>query len=1596
MNLQHPAKKFSSAKVFQLLLVLTLMAAWLFVQPAFAGPLTNSVTVTGTTLGQPITATSSVDVTVAKPAPQLTLEKFATVNGTLVNGKMSVKAGDTITYKFTVTNTGNVTLKNIKVKDLDATLDNPNAVIASLGAGQNDTTTFTATHILSSADIAQVVYTNIASASADIGTKTGGTVSATARASSLLNVNSSLDFAKTAKLQPNSNGHVNAGDVVTYTFTVTNTGNSDLHNVVVSDPMLNLAMLPGQERTIALLTGANEPTDQFATASIPAPNKVDGVDQSDRADAAKSASDVPQLVNELHVTRQLVSMEGAHQPLIAGDKIGFVYTLTNAGEGPLTSLDVQQPDSLAFGSKLDLLNPGQADAASVIYTRDITAEEIASGTVQSPATVSALSRGVSYKWNVTVGLAVSDVRPYDSFTTASITPASQPVLAAGQSTVFTATYKLSQADIDKAAQAPNYYLHNTASVSALDLADTTLTKTASADVALTPAPGIALVKTGIADLGPDNVASVGDVVTYTFAVTNTGNVTLHNVTVTDTDLPGLTLTGGPIANLAPGQTDSTTYSATYKLVQADVNNAKVSNQATATGTPPSGAPVSAKSGDALGNTNSSVVDLTPKPSIGLVKTVKQVDDVNGNALPANSMIAAGDTIEYAFTVKNTGNQTLNGITVTDTQPTGVDVYAGGSIGGAPLDGLAPGASNSTYFTAKYKITQSDVDAGKVDNSAHVKSVAPGGKTPEDDSDPLTPSTDANNPTSFVVAAKPAITLIKTQSSITFANGSGPAQAGDVIHYSFAVKNVGNVTLTNVHLVDSLPGATLSGNAIAQLAPGQSDASTFTAAYTITAQDLLAGQVSNQATIYGTSPAGGSKDDVSALSDNSVGDQNDPTKHAPTVTPLVAKPAIAVIKTVTGIQDTNNNNATDAGDTITYAFSVKNTGNVPLSNIRLTEKLTGAVITGTPIALNAGSVDTTTFTATYVLAAADVKLGSVTNQVEVSAQPASGNPITALSDNNNYTDHNPTIAYLGSTPSIGLIKKFDHIQQVNPSVIAVGDIMFYDLTVVNTGNVALVNVTVADPIGDVYANGVLNGTLPNLPPGASDGTTFTARHKIVAADFSNGGVANQATAYGYSAKDGTQVSHLSDPFSALNEGKTFYPLTAAPGIGVIKTISSITDVNADGHVDEGDIINYAFTIANTGNVDLVNVKLVDTNATLAPAGLTIPSLPVGAKDTATFTASHIITAADTNVLSVSNQATVSGDYVALGVPQTVTHLSDNKTFGGTNPTVQKVEKIVVGLSKSAAKGTIKRGESDAFTITATNLGVGTYEIDDLMPQNFNFVAGTASANGHAVAPVINGNKLAFSYGVTAADKGKITLTLTLAASGALDSGKYINNAQIEKVVGGVVGPVLATAQASVTIADEALFDCSDIIGRVFDDKNMNGYMDDGEPGLPGVRIATLNGLLITTDANGLYHVPCAAIPDPKIGSNYVLKLDTRTLPLGYTMTTENPRDVRVTRGKATKLNFGAGKEHDVRVDLSAKAFEGNGTELSSDWQQSVDRLIAILQQQHSVLKLVYQRGNESEALAIARVKAVQQLVSDVWTADGGTYQLAITGTVEAAK
>ena len=233
-------------------------------------------------------------------------------------------------------------------------------------------------------------------------------------------------------------------------------------------------------------------------------------------------------------------------------------------------------------------------------------------------------------------------------------------------------------------------------------------------------------------------------------------------------------------------------------------------------------------------------------------------------------------------------------------------------------------------------------------------------------------------------ANPSIALIKTVASI-----SGDGSIGETITYNFEVNNTGNVDLTNITLTDV--NASVTGGQI-DLAAGAGDNTTFSATHIITASDLAAGKVINQALVTGTPPSGPDVNDTS--------DDNSTTEDDPTVVDVAdglasANPSIALEKT--GIfMDENNDGYANVGETVSYEFNITNIGNVTLYDINITDD--NAVVSGGPIVrMLPGESDVLTFTGIHTITYADIIDGVVLNQAVVTAQDSNGNDVNDTSD-----------------------------------------------------------------------------------------------------------------------------------------------------------------------------------------------------------------------------------------------------------------------------------------------------------------------------------------------------------------------------------------------------------------------------------------------------------------------------------------------------------------------------------------------------------------------------------------------------------------------
>ncbi|PWQ95060.1 beta strand repeat-containing protein [Leucothrix arctica] len=365
------------------------------------------------------------------------------------------------------------------------------------------------------------------------------------------------------------------------------------------------------------------------------------------------------------------------------------------------------------------------------------------------------------------------------------------------------------------------------------------------------APAYNMVKTSN---GPITAAGP---LTYSFAFTNTGNVVLDNLTITDPDIDSGTLTGCPIATLAVGVTETCTATRTISQAQMDAGIA-LSNTATPSVEDPIGDPVTED--DVTDNTVETVITQTAS------YTMAKSSDT--------ATMAASGTITYTFTFVNTGNVGLADLTVTDAN---IDA---GTLVDCPIATLAAGAT--TTCTATRAITQAQIDSGvDIVNTATSSAMRLDGTTPvteDDTADDNSTSTIALQSPTAVDDAQANVGLPSPTNPTTLLlvgdNDSDPDGTIDLATVDLDPKTAGiDASLTTgdgTYVVDAAgnvtftPNATLIGNPMPIV-------------YTVNDND---GNTSNEATLtvtYGTAPV---------AVDDSAANLGVPSPTNPTTLPLV--------------------------------------------------------------------------------------------------------------------------------------------------------------------------------------------------------------------------------------------------------------------------------------------------------------------------------------------------------------------------------------------------------------------------------------------------------------------------------------------------------------------------------------------------------------------------------------------------------------------------------------------------------------------------------------------------------------------------------------
>ena len=349
--------------------------------------------------------------------------------------------------------------------------------------------------------------------------------------------------------------------------------------------------------------------------------------------------------------------------------------------------------------------------------------------------------------------------------------------------------------------------------------------------------------------------------------------------------------------------------------------------------------------------------------------------------------------------------------------------------------------------------------------------------------------------------------------------------------------------------------------------------------------------------------------------------------------------------------------------------------------------------------------------------------------------------------------------------------------------------------------------------------------------------------------------------------------LVDPFGVMFDSSTGTPIdgvvvtiiNAATGLpalvygddGVSAYPSTVTTggtaTDASGAVYNFSSGNYRFPLMNTGTYYL---------SITPPLGYSFPSQATDASIQALPTAAAQPAGAYT-LVPASRGATftiAAGPAIRIDVPL------DSK---GVNLFIQK----------TASTPSAAFGDRVAYNITVENVHATaastTSTVTDTLPLGFRYQANSAALDG---APLPNpsisadGRTLTFNLGTIAALSSKVlTYTAVVGANSKLGLATNIATAS------GVMGATNVTSNVSkavVNISEDLIRSKGFIAGVVFIDDNMNELQDDGEEGVPGIRIFMEDGRSVITDTDGRYHFDGVTL------GGHVLQMDKVTIKPRY--------------------------------------------------------------------------------------------------------------------
>ncbi|WP_422661105.1 DUF7507 domain-containing protein [Paenibacillus sp. EC2-1] len=1016
------------------------------------------------------------------------------------------------------------------------------------------------------------------------------------------------------------------------------------------------------------------------------------------------------------------------------------------------------------------------------------------------------------------------------------------------------------------------------------------------------APKINVVKSA-------NVSSgiIGDVVTYTVTVSNTGTANANSVVLSDILPTGLTLVSGSVTI---GGIPRPTYDVVAGAPLGTLNfgtSITATYRATITSKPPSSVLVNTANTSfafqsvAGGSTitgvipSNSVTVTVLSPNIILTKSANRVN------------ATVGSTVTYTILVANSGNIAAT-VSLSDNIPAG-STYVGGSftVNGSAIPGANPpagvsigsiGAGASSTVTFQVLVNSLPSPPQLVDQATAAYTFQPSaGRT-------ISGS-----------AASNTITLPVTLPNITVAKSANLSDiaVGETLTYTSIITNNGTEAVTNTVLTDGIPAGTTfvsgsvtiggtsvpaanpsSGIPVGTLAAG----STISVAFQVTITSLPnPASLSNQSTASYSS---------GTFTGNSLSN---------TITTPVYQPVISIAKSA------NTVNAT-VGDTIQYTLLVRNTGNIS-AQVTLTDNIpAGTTFVPNSVTVNGvtipGATPTGGITVGAVASGASV---SVAFQVVLNSLPSPPTIVNSAVGTYNYqlpsgrslsgSSNSNTLTIAASSPNVTINKVADL------SVVTVSDLLTYTLTVSNNGLGAVNNVIVSDgiPAGTTFVNGsvTINGaSSPNATPvnGISVGTINASSSSII--NFK------------------VRISSLPSPALLSNRASAGFTSGAFTGSSQSNTVTTpvyqaIVSINKGASTTNatvGDTFNYQFQVSNSGNT-AASVTLTDNipiGSTFIENSVLINDLPVPGVSPITGIPIGVIQPGTTAVVSfvvtvtslpssrqLTNLATASYIYTLPGGRQiSAVSTSNSLTIPVTIPNVSIV--------KTTSTTSVVVGDILTYTSVVTNNGisnVNNVSLLDNIPANTSFIPQSVTVNGTSRPSAVPSEGISIGTlapGAVATITFEVRITMpipkqidnqsTVSFTSGTFSGTTSSNVTTTPVIQPQISLVKSASTSNATLGDSitytitinntgnlgAAVTLTDPIpaGTTFTPNSVivNGSPVPGSSPVSGISLGTVNA---DTSVVVTFGVVVTTLPNPQFLSNQASANFTFTPPDGRLLT-----------------------------------------------------------------------------------------------------------------